>query len=526
MTRACSRAFSCLAATIGLLVALAAVPAVAQVPSGSTLSPDAQSFLVNKDLGAERWTINLNLFSSNPNDVINITGNIFRSDGGPASFVICLVRVDSTGTLTDPASSFRLSCSGSNACTTTAEMCARDDWTLISDDVSVPASFFLPPGGIGTASALAGGGKRARAALAHAGWMPQRVAATQHGLIERVLAYASSAFSGFRGWVAAQRDLEFIQPRKAFAQSNSRGATLTTDRLNALVTKDVGAERWSISYSLEPTVGSDGLVVDQFLSVTGNVYQPDGSPPSFVYCKQRPDSTGTLSDPSSEFRFSCSGASACAGTASECAANGWTLISDDITLQASFFLPPAGLPATPQSDPEIVVIGRTSDPPSIVAPNFSTTSGAAATAHPAATCPVGTDCFVPTLGSCQNVQGSVVSTDGGGCGCQITDPSSDCIGCGGGTSGQCGGACEYAVGGSTARGTCLPFDYESEKCSCYAVGAGQEQAIQGCGGVLSVGCPGNLCCADDPRGACSTLGGIVECPGVCVAGNPGCFTGK
>ena len=506
--------------------ALAATTAAAQVPSGSTLSPDRQSFLVNKDLGAERWTINLNLFSSNPNDIINVTGNIFRSDGGPASFVTCLVRADSTGTLSNPSSSFRLSCSGSNACTTTAEMCARDGWTLISDDVSVPASFFLPPGGIGTLTALGGAGAAARATLARAGWTPQRAPAIQHSLVERVVAYVSKTFTGFGSWVAAQRSLDFVQPRKAFAQaSGSRGATLTPDRFNSLVTKDVGAERWSISYSSEPIVSPAGLVVDQFLSVTGNVYQPDGSPPSFVYCTQRADSTGTLSDPTSEFRFSCSGASACTGTADTCAATSWSLISDDITLQASFFLPPAGLPATPQSDPEIVVIGRTSDPPSIVVSSFSSTMGAAATARPAGTCPVDANCFVPSLGACQNVQGKVVSTDNGGCGCLIAEPSPDCIGCGDGATGQCGGDCAYAVGNATARGTCLPFDYESEKCSCYAVGAGQEQAIQGCGGVLSVGCPDNRCCADDPRGACDTLGGQVECPGVCVTGNSGCFTG-
>ena len=509
-----------------LLIALAAGQAGAQAPSGSTLSPDLQSFLVNKDLGNERWTINLNLFSSDPNDVINITGNIFRADGGPASFVTCLVREDSTGTLNDPASSFRLSCSGSNACTTTAETCARDDWALIADDVQVPASFFLPPGGVGALTPLADGGATARAALAQAGFHPRRAPAIEHGLVERVGAYVGGAFAGFRHWVAVQRDFDFVKPRSAHAQgTGGRGATLTVDQLNFLVTKDVGAERWSISYSLEPTVSAEGLVVNQFLSVTGNVYQPDGSPPSFVYCSQRPDSTGTLADSASEFRFSCSGASACAGSAGECAATAWALIADDITLQASFFLPPAGLPATPQSDPEIVVIGRTSDPPSIIVSESGSALSVAGTDRPAGSCPVGAECFVPTLGSCQDVPGSIVAIDGGGCGCLIEEPSPECIGCGGGAEGQCGGACEYAVDDFTARGTCLPFDYESEECACYAVGAGEPQAVQGCGGVLEVGCPFNGCCANDPRGSCDPLGGLVECPGVCVAGGSGCASG-
>ncbi len=507
---------------LGLLTLLIAAEARAQVPSGSTLSPDAQSFLVNKDLGNERWTINVNLFSPDFADITNVTGNIFRSDGGPASFVTCLVREDSTGSLADPNSIFRLSCSGSDACTATAEACARDSWSLISDDVLVPASFFLPPGGAG-AVLVARAVDARRSALARAGWSPQRAPAIEHGVAERVLAYVKSKYAGFRTWVAQQRELD-LSPRSAFAQATGRGATLTLDQLNFLVTKDVGDERWSISYSLQPQISSEGLVVNAFQSVTGNVYQPDGSPPSFVYCTQREDSTGTLSDPSSEFRFSCSGASACTTSATECAANGWSLISDDITLQASFFLPAAGLPATPQSDPDIVIIGRTSDPPSIVVPIDASSLTSSAVAGPAGACNVGAQCVVPTLGSCEDVQGVVVELESL-CGCQITEPDPACIGCGGGATGQCGGDCEFAVNDATARGTCLPFDYESEECACYAVGASSEQTVQGCGGVLEAECPDAGCCANDPRGGCDPLDGLVECPGVCVAGPSGCATG-
>jgi len=512
---------------LAVLAMLIASSAGAQAPSGSTLSPDQQSFLVNKDLGNERWTINVNLFSTDPADVINVTGNIFRADGGPASFVTCLVRDDSTGTLNDPDSVFRLSCSGTDACTSTAEACARDAWNAISSDVLVPASFFLPPGGIGAPLTVTGTAAAARSALASAGWNAPRAPAIEQGLVERVVASLGEAFGGFRAWVVARRDFDFVRPSTAHAQAGgARGATLTLDQLNFLVTKDVGAERWSISYSLEPVVSPEGLVVNQLLSVTGNVYQPDGSPPSFVYCLEREDSTGTLQDPASEFRFSCSGASACAGTASECAATGWTLISDDIPLQASFFLPPGGLPATPQSDPEIVVIGRTSDPPSIVVPvDGSSASALSSTDVPAGTCPIGDGCVVATLGACEDVAGTIVETDGGVCGCEIADPAPECIGCGGGATGQCGGPCEYTVDGATARGTCLPFDYESEECSCYAVGSGEQQAVQGCGGVLQVGCPADGCCANDPRGSCDPLGGLVDCPGVCVVGGSGCGSG-
>jgi hypothetical protein len=513
-------------AALAIVAALAVTSAAhAQVPSGSTLSPDRQSFLVNKDLGNERWTINVNLFSTDPNDIINVTGSIFRADGGPASFVICLVRSDSTGSLTDPNSVFRLSCSGSDACTTTAESCARSSWTPISNDVTVPASFFLPPGGAGALRIASRRGAAKHAALAQAGWTPPRAAPVERGLVERLVAYGGQAYAGFRAWIVKQRDLELVQPRSAFAQgTTSRGATLTLDRLNYLVTKDVGSERWSISYSLQPAVSPEGLVVDRFLSVTGNVYQPDGSPPSFVYCTQRADSTGTLSDPSSTFRFSCSGASACQTTAQECSFNGWTLISDDISLQASFFLPVGGLPATPTSDPDIVIIGRISDPPSILVPIDGASATSAATT--AGTCSVGAECIVATLGQCQDVRGTVTELATGGCGCRVAEPDPTCIGCGGGgASGQCGGDCTFKVGEATARGTCLPFDYESEECACYAIEADGTQAVQGCGGVLEVACPSNGCCANDPRGSCDPLGGLVECPGVCVAGAPGCATG-
>ena len=133
------RAVSALGAVAVLILTCAS--AAAQ-DSGSTLSPDRQSFLVNKDIGNERWTIALNLFSTDPADVINVTGNIFRSDGGPASFVGCLVRADSNGSLNDPSSVFRLSCFGADTCP--GAPCDDSRWGFIAD-VDLPASFFAPP---------------------------------------------------------------------------------------------------------------------------------------------------------------------------------------------------------------------------------------------------------------------------------------------------------------------------------------------------------------------------------------------
>jgi len=488
-----------------LVVVLLAGPAGAQ-DSGSTLSPDRQSFLVNKDVGPERWTIGLNLFSTDPAHVINVTGNIFRADGGPASFVACLVRSDSRGSLRDPDSVFRLACFGADACLGTASRCARDGWLPIADDVQVPASFFLPPGGVGTASDVT---------LAHA-----------DALAERLAQHLSAAWAAVRRSPVARELMTLARPARALAQAGGdRGATLTVDRLNYLVTKDVGSERWSISFGNQPVIGADGLVVERFLSVTGNVYQPDGAPPSFVFCTQRADSTGTLDDPASELRFSCSGTDACAADARACAATQWRTISDDVRLQASFFLPPGGLPATPQSDPEILVIGRTSDPPSIVSGDFALDAAAAGEAgRPAGTCDVGAGCVVGRVGLCSDVRGVVVEIDGFGCGCRIDDVPAACIRCGGATTGQCGGACDYAVNGARARGSCLVYEAESRGCICYAIQDGTEQTVEGCGGARDVACDGDQCCAVDPRGGCDPLGGLVSCPGVCVDAS-GCDPG-
>ena len=488
---------------LGALLALALSAGSSRAQdSGSTLSPDGRSFLVNKDVGAERWTIALNLFSGDPDDVINVTGNIFRADGGPPSFVACLVREDSTGSLDDLSSVFRLACFGADACSTTAERCARDDWEPIAGDVLVPASFFLPPDGLG-------------------GTTSARVETFLDGLVARL----SSAWTALRRAPLAQRAIALARPATALAQATGgRGATLTVDRLNFLVTKDVGLERWSISYAYQPEVTAEGGVVNRFLNVTGNVYQADGSPPSFVYCTPREDSTGTLDDPDSVFRFSCSGADACDGTARGCAADAWRTISDDVALQASFFLPPDGLPAQVQSAPEIFVIGRTSDPPSIVSADFGVNGGSVAAADPAGACPVGAACTVGRVGSCSNVGGVVADVDGFGCGCRIDEVPPDCIRCGGGTSGQCGGDCSYRVNDATARGSCLYYDALYPGCICFAVQNDAPQTVEGCGGSREVECGGARCCAVDPRGGCDPLGGLVSCPGTCV-GEQGCDPG-
>jgi len=82
--------------------------------------------LVNKDVGAERYAINLN-----PNGTV--TGNVFRRDGGLPAFLFC----------TPTGTPHVYACSGADACTT--EDCAGEPFAFVAD-VTLPDDFFeLPP---------------------------------------------------------------------------------------------------------------------------------------------------------------------------------------------------------------------------------------------------------------------------------------------------------------------------------------------------------------------------------------------
>lgn len=484
-----------------LVLVLPSSPARAQ--TGSTLTPDLLTYVVNKDVGAERWTINLNLASLDPQRAINVTGNVYRSGQSP-SFVWCQERDDSSGKLENPSSVFRLRCSGASACGTTATGCARSQWTTIADLVEIPASFFLPPGGNGITS---------RAAVAEG---------TDEGSPERA-----------RGPVANPAQSLAVPAPAAPSGTDDRGANLPPDGANFLVNKELGGQRWSISLNQVPsqrgnvvTDRCDGdllecIVTNRFLNVTGNVYPLDDGPPQFVWCQERQDSAGDLADPQSEFRFGCVGASACTSSASECARTSWKPIpgGGDVRLQASFFLPPGGLPATPTSDPEIIVIGRTSDPPSMLV-RLDQGASALDASTVQGSCAVGGACTL-SAGSCAAVNGRIVDDPAIGCSCLVESVPPGCITCGGGATGQCGGDCQYQIGGGTARGQCLPFSSTSGECACYAADQGDRVAISICGGSLGTECPTGKCCADDVRDGCDPASGDADCPGICVESN-GC----
>jgi hypothetical protein len=127
-------------------------------PAGSTLSPDGLSFLVSKDLAGQRWAITLGFIprfdaqgAITSYTLRSVSGNVFPTDGGPPAFVFCETTQSSQGDLGNPESVFRLRCFGGSPCATTAIECAQNEFRVIADDVQVPASFFLPPGGLGVA---------------------------------------------------------------------------------------------------------------------------------------------------------------------------------------------------------------------------------------------------------------------------------------------------------------------------------------------------------------------------------------
>lgn len=117
--------------------------------------------------------------------------------------------------------------------------------------------------------------------------------------------------------VALTALLFLFAPAGALAQS---GLQFSPDGKRTLVNKDLGGERWAITLNED-----DG-------TITGNVFSPNGGPPTFVWCSE---SARTETD----ITFSCSGASPC--PLSPCPAEDeWTFIAE-ASLPFSFFQPRA-----------------------------------------------------------------------------------------------------------------------------------------------------------------------------------------
>jgi len=119
------------------LMVLALVPTVQAASSGVALAPNESVILVSKDVGSERWAINLDLGNANP---LQLTGNVFRGADSEPAFIYCTpVQVD--GSVDDIANAvFHYNCFGTSACS--VGNCP--EWDAIATDVTLPGSFFLP----------------------------------------------------------------------------------------------------------------------------------------------------------------------------------------------------------------------------------------------------------------------------------------------------------------------------------------------------------------------------------------------
>ena len=109
----------------------------------------------------------------------------------------------------------------------------------------------------------------------------------------------------------------------ALAQSGS-GSQMTPDSQRYLISKDVGAERWAISFNLNDR------------TVTGNVFKTDGSAPSFIWCRITSETPNA--DPrQTSYTLDCSGADACG--AAPCTSDGWKPIASGLVIGGDFLLP-------------------------------------------------------------------------------------------------------------------------------------------------------------------------------------------
>jgi hypothetical protein len=122
------------AALAAALVASFASAAAAQ-QSGIQQTPDSARYLISKDVGAERWAISFNLGDK------TVTGNVFKTDGSPPSFIWC--RIVGEASSPNPADTqYTLDCYGANACA--AAPCNDAQWSLIQSGLQIGGDFLLP----------------------------------------------------------------------------------------------------------------------------------------------------------------------------------------------------------------------------------------------------------------------------------------------------------------------------------------------------------------------------------------------
>jgi hypothetical protein len=167
------------------------------------------------------------------------------------------------------------------------------------------------------------------------------------------------------------------------------GLQITPDGARTLISKDVGAERWAITYNPDDD------------TVTGNVFSPGGGDPKFVWCER----TGDNGDPDPytvQINFSCSGADACESPS--CPAGQWTQIAQ-VTLPGSFFLPPVAGSSAGRAASSTTSGTQQSSPSGLqITPDEKRTLSSK---------DVGAERWAITRNPDQTVTGNVFSSDGG-----------------------------------------------------------------------------------------------------------------
>jgi hypothetical protein len=485
-----------------------ASPSLAQ--DGATLTPDALSYLVSKDILGARWTIALNVSPDDGRSIVSLTGNILKADG-QVLFVDCFARRVSPQFTGNPAQPLTFDCKSMGPCGDDALACSRGGWQPLTDDkgFSPCGIFFLPgPGGS----------------------CPARQGASAVGFEETAAPNPESMVVELAEAVAAQ-EVRAAENEPA-ADADPRSRTLTADGLNHLVTFNLFGARWSVSLNFFPTYTDAGVLEKRLESMTGNLFFADGRAPKFVHCVVRSDSGGTLVRPESTFRFDCEEAPPCQSDSLTCAEADWSPLASDVQLAASTFLPPGGLGMEGSDDGLIVLppAGSVASFPGFTVPFDQTTGSASARRSSAersgsiAEARVGTAAACPSqtcsvrVGSCPAVQG-VASQQGGDCVCTVGVGSTppECIQCGGGATGSPGGACSLPIGRTIiARGLCLPFSSKTSATTCYIASTGGDVGVSRCGGPTGEACGVGGCCADDPSDGCQATDQSNTCVGVCV----------
>src|SRR5262249_43138934 len=132
---------------------------------------------------------------------------------------------------------------------------------------------------------------------------------TVHSMKASLLKIGIALVLGAAAWAGASAGAPDAEVRES-------GLQITPDQHRVLINKDVEDQRWSITRNLDD------------LTVTGNVFFPEGRDPRFLFCQQQ----AQVGD---DVQLRCSGADACSDTSCPEFA-----VIGDVTIPESFFEPP------------------------------------------------------------------------------------------------------------------------------------------------------------------------------------------